>query len=83
MSDPCGMTDQELIRAAVEASGVSSRAFAECLSWRDERTIRRWSAGEPIPATARVRLIWFLELSASARQRLVTLVTSESPASDV
>lgn len=71
------MTDAELIRAAVAASGLSSRRFAEFVTWRDERTIRRWGAGEPIPETAKSRLIWFLGISAAKRRRLVEISTSD------
>ena len=60
----------------VEASGLSARRFAELVTWRDERTVRRWSAGDPIPATARERLVWFLGISDAKRRRLVEIVTS-------
>lgn len=71
------MTDAELIRAAIAASGLSGRVFAEAVTWRDERTIRRWGAGELIPQTARARLEWFLALSEPKRRRLVTIAISE------
>jgi hypothetical protein len=67
-------SDVALILDAVEASGLSARRFAERVTWRDERTIRRWSAGEPIPQTARARLVWFLELAPDARRKLVALL---------
>lgn len=45
------MTDRELLAAAIRAAGVSARRFAEDVVVRDERTVRRWTAGAiPIPA---------------------------------
>lgn len=39
-----------LLRAAIEASGLSARRFASDVLLRDERTVRRWLAGDsPIP----------------------------------
>ena len=44
------MTDAELLRAAITASGLSARKFAVQVLIRDERTVRRWIAGDsPIP----------------------------------
>jgi ribosome-binding protein aMBF1 (putative translation factor) len=66
------MTDPDLIRAAIEASGLSARRFAERIMARDERTLRRWSAGDTnIPPIARRWLENWLELSAAARARVV------------
>lgn len=40
----------EILRKAIEASGLSARRFATEILLRDERTIRRWLAGDrPIP----------------------------------
>lgn len=42
MPDP-----RDMLRAAIEASGLSARRFArEILAGRDERTVRRWLSGE-------------------------------------
>jgi Arc/MetJ family transcription regulator len=50
------MTDAELIAAAIKASGLSARKFAVTVLIRDERTIRRWLAGEnPLPQAVRAR----------------------------
>lgn len=39
-----------LLRAAIAASGLSNRKYAETVLVRDERTIRRWLSGKsPIP----------------------------------
>jgi hypothetical protein len=39
-----------LLRDAIRLSGLSTRSFAETVLVRDERTVRRWIAGEaPIP----------------------------------
>jgi hypothetical protein len=52
------MTDVELLRAAIVASGLSARRFAVEVLLRDERTCRRWLAGDsPIPAPVRAFLI--------------------------
>ncbi len=48
------MDDPELLAAAIERSGLSARKFAELVLVRDERTIRRWLAGDsPIPKVVR------------------------------
>ena len=40
-----------LLRAAIARSGLSARQFATTVLLRDERTCRRWLAGDsPIPA---------------------------------
>ncbi len=40
-----------LLRSVIDASGLSARKWAESVAWRDERTIRRWLAGDSsIPA---------------------------------
>ena len=52
------MTDAELLRSAIEASGLSARRFAREVLIRDERTIRRWLAGDspmPEPVVAKLR----------------------------
>jgi hypothetical protein len=42
--------DSDVLRSAIEASGLSARRFAVEVLLRDERTIRRWLAGDsPIP----------------------------------
>ncbi len=46
-----------LLRSVIDASGLSARKWAESVAWRDERTIRRWLAGDsPIPGTVIERL---------------------------
>jgi hypothetical protein len=40
----------QLLRTVINASGLSDRQWAMKVAWRDERTIRRWLAGDaPIP----------------------------------
>ena len=40
----------ELLRTAIERSGLSARQYAVTVLLRDERTVRRWLAGDsPIP----------------------------------
>lgn len=57
------MTDAETLRAAIDASGLSARRFAfEVMAGRDERTIRRWLAGDPMPPRVREWLdVWLAE----------------------
>jgi hypothetical protein len=44
------MNPADLLRSAIEASGLSARRFATDVLLRDERTVRRWLAGDsPIP----------------------------------
>jgi hypothetical protein len=51
------MDDRELIAKAIEVSGKSARRFAVEDLVRDERTVRRWLAGDsPLPRAVRVRL---------------------------
>jgi hypothetical protein len=48
--------DIRLIRAAIDASGMSARRFAVDILTRDERTVRRWLAGDsPLPRAVRDR----------------------------
>lgn len=49
------MSDADLLAKAVEASGFSARRFAVEVLAVDERTVRRWLAGERgMPGTVRV-----------------------------
>jgi hypothetical protein len=51
------MTDRDLLAEAIKRSGLSARAFARDVLWRDERTVRRWLAGDsPVPAVVADRL---------------------------
>jgi hypothetical protein len=51
------MTDRELLERTIARSGLSVRAFARDILWRDERTVRRWLAGDsPVPAVVADRL---------------------------
>lgn len=44
------MLPRDLLAKAIEASGLSARRFASEILLRDERTVRRWLAGDsPIP----------------------------------
>lgn len=39
-----------LLRSVIDHSGLSAREWAKSVAWRDERTVRRWLAGDsPIP----------------------------------
>jgi len=47
----------DLLRAAIAASGLSARKYAVQVLLRDERTVRRWLAGDrPIPKVILDRL---------------------------
>lgn len=55
------MTDNELLQAAIKASGLSARRFAVEVLARDERSLRRWLASEvPMPAVVRLWLERYL-----------------------
>lgn len=72
------MTDQQLITAAIEASGLSARRFATHILTRDERTIRRWIAGDiAIPDVARDFLERWLTIPSSTMQRVVAALNRE------
>jgi hypothetical protein len=44
------MNDRDLLAHVIAHSGLSARAFARERLLRDERTVRRWLAGDsPIP----------------------------------
>ena len=71
------MSDPDLILAAVELSGLSARQFAERVLSRDERTVRRWSAGQiPIPPIAREWLERWIALSDTRRAAIVRALAS-------
>ena len=49
-TDPT-VSNVDLLRASIAASGLSARRYATEVLTRDERTVRRWLAGDsPIPA---------------------------------
>lgn len=45
-----------LLRASMDRSGLSRRAYAETVLVRDERSVRRWVAGDPMPKSVRAFL---------------------------
>jgi hypothetical protein len=54
------VSDADLLRRAIEASGLSARRFAREVLIRDERTVRRWLAGDspmPEPVIAKLRAL--------------------------
>jgi hypothetical protein len=72
------VSDPELVQAAIAASGLSARRFAERVLSRDERTVRHWSSGtNAIPPLARAWLERWLALSPAARRRVVQALTAE------
>jgi hypothetical protein len=51
------VTNAELLALAIERSGLSPHDFARTAILRDERTVRRWLAGDsPVPAVVADRL---------------------------
>lgn len=54
-------TDQELLAAAIERSGLSSVRFATEVMSRTPTTIRRWRGGRPMPAVVRAWLERYLK----------------------
>jgi hypothetical protein len=53
-------TDAELVQAAIAKSGLPARVFARVCLLRDERTVRRWIAGDaPMPVIVREALIHY------------------------
>lgn len=54
------VSDAELLRAQIEASGLSAVRFARDVLGRDPRTVRRWLAGETVPDSIRD---WLARLS--------------------
>jgi hypothetical protein len=52
------MADRTMLAEAIEASGLSARRFAVEVLIRDERTVRRWLAGDsPIPEVVLLKLM--------------------------
>ena len=74
------MTDAELIREAVQLSGLSARVYAELvLVERDERSVRRWSSGDnPLPRRLRPWLRWYVALTPDQRDRLTDALTQHA-----
>lgn len=53
--------ESDLLAKAIKASGLSQRRFAVEVLIRDERTVRRWLAGDrPIPEVVLQRLLVLL-----------------------
>jgi hypothetical protein len=59
------VADRALLDAAIARSGMSRRQFAVRILARDERTVRRWTAGAaPVPRAVRVWLARYLDREA-------------------
>ena len=39
------MTDIEILRAVIDDSGLTDKAWARLVAWRDRKTIERWLNG--------------------------------------
>lgn len=62
------MTDVELLNAAIDATGLSVSAFARDVLVRDPRSVRRWRAGQKLPAEVRAFLLRQLAQTHPAQQ---------------
>ena len=61
------MAPAEMLRRVIEASGMSARGFARDVLLRDERTVRRWLAGDsPIPEPVVAKLDEWLLMGRTA-----------------
>ena len=57
------------LKQAIELSGLSDRQFAKQVLIRDERTIRRWIAGDrPIPQAVREKIDELLDSPADEQR---------------
>jgi hypothetical protein len=55
-------TEIELLKAAIQKSGLSATRFAEMVMARESRTVRRWLNGtSPIPKAALMFLDRYVE----------------------
>ena len=63
----------DVLRAHIDASGLSDREWARWVSGRDPRTIQRWLAGEVIPADATEWLARIVRVTATPRTVTVTV----------
>ena len=68
------MDDQELLRACITKSGLSVVRFARQIVGREDRTVRRWLAGQPIPVAAKQ----FLEAYLKKRTKKTRSVAPET-----
>lgn len=70
------MTDHELLKAVISATGLQDGEFAEAFAWRGKRALSDWRARKPIPETALRRLRWLHALPPARLARLVGLLTA-------
>lgn len=71
----------EILRNAIAATTKSDRAFAK-LIWVDERTVRRWVAGEreiPGPVLVLCRLLIARPTLMALLQKILRLAGKEAP----
>lgn len=68
------MSDADRLRQVIAATGLSDRRFAVQVLLRDERTVRRWLAGDGIPAVVDAML---RSRPLDTWRRLARLVTPE------
>jgi hypothetical protein len=65
-----GFRRRGMISTLLAASGLSAAEFARTVVGRDERTVRRWLAGEPIPESVAA---WLSRASVESTSRTVTI----------
>jgi DNA-binding transcriptional regulator YiaG len=61
----------EILRAIIEASGLSQVEWARTVVGRDPRTVRRWLAGEAIPPTTVEWLVHLLAVEVTAQDVVI------------
>lgn len=66
--------DQALLLSLITESGLSLRRFAETVMVRDERTVRRWMAGAPIPRVAVRQLRTLARMPLETLERLAAIL---------
>ena len=60
-------SDAARLARAIELSGLSARKFAKVVLVRDERTVRRWLAGDsPVPSSVREKVAELLAQAGAA-----------------
>lgn len=62
----------------IESSGLSHSEFARVVMGREPRTVRKWLAGEPMPATA-IKYLTRLRSVAVAAKTVTVTVARRSP----
>lgn len=73
------MTTAELLRHAIELSGLSNRAFAMRVVARDVRQVRRWLSGSKMSKSVETWLASWVALPEEHRMRIVRAIRHAYP----